>query len=104
MKKLFTRLLFVLVARLTQGRLSLTLQDNGLFIQFTSEAVEDIPIPDKPGREASSISFGVLKLAQALGDQQALIDAGRRVIRFDLGTDPIGMLQKFVKDITHCDQ
>ncbi|MFU8771055.1 MAG: glucose-6-phosphate isomerase [Anaerolineales bacterium] len=59
----------------------------GLFIQLTSEAVQDVAIPDVGGSEASSISFGVLKLAQALGDRQALIDKGRRVIRFHLGRD-----------------
>ncbi len=43
----------------------------------------------------ASISFGVLKLAQALGDKQALLDAGRRVIRFDLGTDVVSGLKQF---------
>lgn len=57
----------------------------GLFIQFTSESVQDVVIPDVGGSQASSISFGVLKLAQALGDRQALLDKGRRVIRFHLG-------------------
>jgi len=59
---------------------------NGLFIQITSDAVEDVDIPDNAGDEASAMTFGVLKLAQALGDQQALLDADRRVIRFHLGT------------------
>jgi len=59
----------------------------GLFIQFTSDAEEDIAIPDKAGEPASAMSFGVLKLAQALGDRQALLDAGRKVIRFHLGKD-----------------
>ena len=60
---------------------------NGLFIQITADDAEDIPIPDEPGREASSITFGVLKAAQAMGDCQALLDAGRRVIRFHLTKD-----------------
>lgn len=55
---------------------------NGLFIQITGDTAEDVPIPDGPGETRSSISFGVLKDAQALGDRQALIDAGRSVIRF----------------------
>ena len=33
-----------------------------------------------------SNDLSVLKQAQALGDAQALLDAGRRVIRFDLAT------------------
>ena len=62
---------------------------NGLFIQFTSDAIQDVPIPDEAGSPASSMTFGVLEHAQALGDAQALEDAQRRVIRFDLGKDSV---------------
>lgn len=65
---------------------------NGLFIQFTSDPVQDIPIPDEAGRPESSMTFGVLKMAQALGDGRALQEAGRRFIRFHLGTDVAGGL------------
>lgn len=60
----------------------------GQFVQITGGHDEDVPIPDQPGSEASSVSFGVLKTAQALGDRQALLDAGRRVLRihFDTGS------------------
>lgn len=54
---------------------------NGLFVQITTEAVPDLPIPDEPGQPASSLTFGVLKLAQALGDADALQASGRPVIR-----------------------
>ena len=60
---------------------------HGLFIQFTEEIHKDEAIPDKAGEQTSSVSFGVLKMAQALGDRQALIDAGRKVIRFHLYKD-----------------
>jgi transaldolase/glucose-6-phosphate isomerase len=66
---------------------------NGLFIQFTSDNLQDLPIPDEAGEPASSMSFGVLKMAQALGDKQALLDGGRRVIRFHLGDDVVGGLK-----------
>ncbi|MDD5469094.1 MAG: hypothetical protein PHS96_14985 [Anaerolineales bacterium] len=59
----------------------------GLFIQLTSPPEPHLPLPNQPGSPASSISFGVLCLAQALGDHQALLDAGRRVIRFHLPSD-----------------
>ena len=62
---------------------------NGLFIQITAHDPEDLPIPDEAGKEGSSISFGVLKTAQAMGDRQALLDAGRRVIRFHLKGDVV---------------
>ena len=65
---------------------------NGLFIQFVSDAIEDVPIPDEAGQPDSTMSFDLLKHAQALGDAQALIDANRRLIRFDLGKDVAGGL------------
>jgi transaldolase/glucose-6-phosphate isomerase len=68
----------------------------GLFIQFTSEPVLDVPIPDVGGSEASSISFGVLKLAQAKGDRQALLDNDRRVIRYHLGGNAVSGLENLM--------
>ena len=59
---------------------------NGIFVQFTSSTSHDIPIPDEAGEDESAMGFGVLKASQALGDAQALLDAGRQLIRFDLGT------------------
>ena len=66
----------------------------GLFIQLTSDPVEDVNIPDAPGDPASSITFGTLKAAQALGDCQALLDAGRQVLRLHLGGDVIAGLEQ----------
>lgn len=60
---------------------------HGLFIQFTSDAAQDLAIPVEAGLPDSSMTFGVLELAQALGDRQALLDAKRRVIRFHLGKE-----------------
>jgi glucose-6-phosphate isomerase/transaldolase/glucose-6-phosphate isomerase len=60
---------------------------NGLFIQFIADPQEDAPIPDAAGKDESGISFGVLIAAQALGDRQALLDAGRPVLRLHLGKD-----------------
>ena len=51
---------------------------NGLFIQITGEDKDDLPIP------GASYNFSTLRAAQALGDLQALRDAGRRVIRLHL--------------------
>ncbi len=67
---------------------------NGLFIQFTADDLQDIPIPDEAGSSDSAMTFGVLKTAQALGDWQALLAAGRRVIRFHLGDDVLGGLRR----------
>ena len=57
---------------------------NGLFIQLTNSSIVDADIPDELSTATSTMSFGVLKLAQALGDQQALVDAGRRVLRLHI--------------------
>ena len=72
---------------------------NGLFIQFTADDRRDVPIPDEAGKPESSMTFGLLKMAQALGDKQALLAAGRRVIRFHLGDDVPGGLEQLTEAI-----
>jgi glucose-6-phosphate isomerase/transaldolase/glucose-6-phosphate isomerase len=57
----------------------------GLFIQITCDDPEDLGIPDEPGSAASSMSFGVLKAAQAVGDAAALRAAGRPVMKLHIG-------------------
>lgn len=59
----------------------------GLFLQITCDDDADLDIPDEPGGPTSAVSFGTLKAAQALGDRQALLDGGRRVLRLHLGAD-----------------
>jgi transaldolase/glucose-6-phosphate isomerase len=49
--------------------------NNGVFFQLLEDDPEDIPIPGKP------FSFGALKRAQADGDLEALLQAGRRAVR-----------------------
>jgi glucose-6-phosphate isomerase len=70
----------------------------GLFIQITADDARDAAIPDEMGKPASSLTFGILKAAQAAGDRGALISAGRHVIRFRLGKDVPGGLQKLIED------
>jgi transaldolase/glucose-6-phosphate isomerase len=70
---------------------------NGCFVQLTADDLQDAPIPDQAGSPAATMSFGVLKLAQALGDRQALQDAGRPVIRFHLGSDVAAGLRKLIE-------
>ena len=60
---------------------------NGIFIQIIGDPNEDLPIPEEPKSDKSSISFGVLIKAQAMGDREALIKNNRRVITIDLGKD-----------------
>ncbi len=57
---------------------------HGVFLQMVTPApATDVPIPDSADSDASHMTFGVLKVAQALGDRQALLDRGRRVLRAD---------------------
>ena len=63
----------------------------GLFLQITADDARDAPIPDEAGASASSLSFGALKSAQALGDAEALRQGGRRVLRVHLGADLHGL-------------
>jgi len=55
----------------------------GFFLQMTESPEIDCPIPDESGSDASSVTFGVLLSAQAMGDRGALESAGRRVLRLD---------------------
>ena len=64
---------------------------NGLFIQFTADMPNDADIPDEAGSDASAMSFGTLKDAQALGDREALLDVDRDVIRFHLSDVVTGL-------------
>ena len=73
---------------------------NGLFVQLTAGHGRDAEIPDEAGTPGSSLSFGVLVDAQALGDRQALLDAGRRVIRLDLGLDVAGGLGRITEALS----
>ena len=54
----------------------------GLFLQLTADTQQELAIPGEGG-----MGFGVLKQAQALGDREALLAKGRRVLRLDLGPD-----------------
>ena len=73
---------------------------HGLFLQLTCDDAEDAAIPDRTGSPESAMSFGVLKAAQARGDRQALIDAGRRVLRLHLGADVPGALDRIALTAT----
>jgi hypothetical protein len=64
---------------------------HGLFIQITAGDLVDMGIPDEMGSPASSITFSLLKQAEALGDNQALVSAGRRIVRFHLVNVPDGL-------------
>ncbi len=67
---------------------------HGLFLQFTSEHRQDAPIPDEPGSSSGAVSFGTLEAAQALGDREALLSRGRKVIKFHFSRDVVEGLNR----------
>jgi transaldolase/glucose-6-phosphate isomerase len=52
--------------------------NNGVFFQLVEDDADDVSIPGRP------FSFGALKRAQADGDLEALLQAGRRAVRTKL--------------------
>jgi len=71
---------------------------HGVFLQLVTKPTTVVPIPDTADADTSTMTFGVLKEAQALGDRQALLDAHRRVLRVDPAAVPgdIGRLATLV--------
>ncbi len=61
-------------------------EQNGVFVQVTSEDAADLPIP------GSEYSFNTLKRAQALGDFQALTGRGRPAVRVHMTGDLVAGL------------
>ncbi len=55
--------------------------NTGLFLQFTAEHAQDLPLPGR------SYTFGVLESAQAQGDLEALQKYERRALHVHFGTD-----------------
>ena len=67
---------------------------NGLFIQLTAEDEIEVSVPSGPGSTSSSYSFGVLKQAQARGDEEVLREKGRRIIGIHFKKDVLAGLKK----------
>lgn len=72
---------------------------NGLFIQIADRPGAVVDIPDSPGSPASSLDFGLLIQAQSLGDREALTQAGRRLLRIDLGERSGERLERMVRSL-----
>ena len=64
---------------------------------FHCRSPEEVPAPDRVGAEAAAMRCGVLKGARALGDRQALREAGRQVIHLYLGESLNGGLEVMSK-------
>lgn len=64
---------------------------SGVFLQLVDQPASDVDVPEM------GISFGRILRAQADGDALALAQMNRRLLRFDLGTDPVQGLQRLVQ-------
>jgi glucose-6-phosphate isomerase len=72
----------------------------GLFIQITCDDAFDLAIPDEAGSEHSSMTFGILKAAQAMGDGEALKAAGRQLIRLHIsGPDITEAINRIAQEV-----
>ena len=60
--------------------------NTGLFILITSQRSNDLDIP------GLGVSFGVMQRAQAIGDYQALMAKGRKVLWLDLDEPDLAVL------------
>jgi hypothetical protein len=61
--------------------------NNGVFIVIAADAAENLPIPGEP------FSFGVLEMAQAIGDFQSLDRTGRRALMVHLPRRDVALLK-----------
>ncbi len=65
--------------------------NKGLFLQLVDAPRQDLDVP------GAGYTFGELIRAQSLGDYRALRQKQRRVLRVDLGSDPLGGLGRLVE-------
>ena len=65
--------------------------NNGVFLVVTAPADSDVPVPDAP------YTFGVLEMAQALGDFQSLDRANRRAVHAHLHIRNLKSLRQLAK-------
>ena len=69
----------------------------GRCLQIVTASAPDLPIPDQAGAPPAALSFDVLKQAQALGDRQALVAAGRAVLAIHASGDPAPALAQLAE-------
>ena len=67
--------------------------DKGVFLQLLGDNSLDIDIPGQ------SYSFGQLAHAQAAGDFQTLITAGKKVFRINIQSDPVSYIDNIATSI-----
>ncbi len=69
----------------------------GRFVQLLSKHLPDLPIPDDVTDDRSSLAFGTLITAQAVGDRGALEAENRPVLTLDIAFPEVDTLQSLVR-------
>ncbi len=73
----------------------------GYFLQLTTPLpLEDVHIPDAAGEPGTSMSFGVLNMAQALADGQVLARNWRHMMRFHLVNGVVKDIRPLVSEMS----
>lgn len=67
--------------------------NNGVFLLLRSGVSQDLPIPEK------RYSFGILRDAQALGDQKVLLERKRRTVAVNLGENVVQALAQLLEGL-----
>jgi transaldolase/glucose-6-phosphate isomerase len=67
---------------------------SGAFVQFVDRSGSPLPVPE------SGHEFGAMIAAQAAGDHEALVEAGKRVIRIQLGAAPDSVLGRLATTLS----
>ena len=65
----------------------------GTFLQLVDTPAVDLAVPE------SDATFGEIIAAQSAGDFQALVEAGRSVVRVEVGEDPVGFVRAVVEGL-----
>lgn len=68
--------------------------NTGLFVQLAADWGEDVPVPGE------TYTFAGLAAAQVAGDYTSLLNHGRRVLRINLGGQPVAGIRKLAQELS----
>lgn len=66
----------------------------GTFLQLINTPAPDLAVPE------TDVTFGEIIAAQSAGDYSALLEAGRRLLRVDVGSDPVSFVNQLTSAIS----
>lgn len=72
----------------------------GRFLMLVDTGQPDLAIPPEDEASSGGATFGVLTLAEAVGDYRALAAAGRAILRLHLGPEPMATVEAIVDTVS----